>query len=374
MADTPQNRRKLQKMVERMEAAILLKTFRYAEYFPGSPRIEQFRDIDRRIEQARNPMPTFAEFAETWFVECAVGWRHSYKTTVRQVVDHHLLPAFGKCRVDGVTRADVLQLRAGLGNLPRSNGRKGLLPATINRIMGPLGAILTEAAARHGFESPVRDIKSLPVPRTKVEPFTLDEVRSFLGAVREDFRLYYTVRFLTGMRTGEIDGLKWRYVDFQTRQILVRETFVMGREDYTKNDYSQREIVMSDPVYVALQQQAERTGGCKFVFCDRRGRPLDYHSVARRVWYPLLRHLDLTPRKPYQTRHTAATLWLAAGENPEWIARQMGHATTEMLFRVYSRYVPNITRQDGTAFEALLRDRGMDPSETAGAAGRDRKA
>ena len=55
-----------------------------------------------------------------------------------------------------------------------------------------------------------------------------------------------------------------------------------------------------------------------------------------------------------QTRHTAATLWLAAGEAPEWIARQMGHASTEMLFKVYSRYVPNLTRKDGSAFERLL--------------------
>ena len=46
--------------------------------------------------------------------------------------------------------------------------------------------------------------------------------------------------------------------------------------------------------------------------------------------------------------------YAAAGENPEWIARQMGHTTTEMLFRVYSRYVPNLTRRDGSAFERLL--------------------
>jgi integrase len=53
-------------------------------------------------------------------------------------------------------------------------------------------------------------------------------------------------------------------------------------------------------------------------------------------------------------RHTAATLWLASGEAPEWIARQLGHTSTEMLFRVYSRYVPNLTRQDGSAMERLL--------------------
>ena len=56
---------------------------------------------------------------------------------------------------------------------------------------------------------------------------------------------------------------------------------------------------------------------------------------------------------------TAATLWLATGKNPEWITRQMGHATTEMVFRIYSRYVPNMTRKDGSAFEALLK-RGSD--------------
>ena len=82
--------------------------------------------------------------------------------------------------------------------------------------------------------------------------------------------------------------------------------------------------------------------------------PLEHANVTKRVWYPLLAHLDLRKRSPYQTRHTAATLWLAAGENPEWIARQMGHSSTEMLFRVYSRFVPNLTRQDGSAFERML--------------------
>jgi integrase len=53
-------------------------------------------------------------------------------------------------------------------------------------------------------------------------------------------------------------------------------------------------------------------------------------------------------------RHTAATLWLAAGESPEWIARQLGHTSTQMLFKVYSRFVPNLTRQDGSAIDRLL--------------------
>ncbi|WP_237360739.1 hypothetical protein [Vibrio marisflavi] len=81
---------------------------------------------------------------------------------------------------------------------------------------------------------------------------------------------------------------------------------------------------------------------------------MNYDVVSRNVWYPTIEKAQLRPRNPYQTRHTYATLLLASGEAPEWIANQMGHTTTTMLFRVYSRYVPNLTRKDGTAFEAFL--------------------
>ena len=113
---------------------------------------------------------------------------------------------------------------------------------------------------------------------------------------------------------------------------------------------------MSEPVYQALLEQKKATGQFAFVFCGALGNPLHLNNVNDRVWYPLLRNLDMKRRRPDQTRHTAATLWLASGEAPEWIARQMGHTTTEMLFRIYSRYVPNLTRQDGSAMERLLAD------------------
>jgi integrase len=135
----------------------------------------------------------------------------------------------------------------------------------------------------------------------------------------------------------------------------VRETFVLGEDEYTKTDGSQRDIQMSQPVFDALQRQQGVTAKASdYVFCNLAGQPLDNKNFSDRIWYPLLRHLDLEKRRPYQMRHTAATLWLASGEAPEWIARQLGHTSTEMLFRVYSRYVPNLTRQDGSAMERLL--------------------
>jgi integrase len=114
---------------------------------------------------------------------------------------------------------------------------------------------------------------------------------------------------------------------------------------------------MNQTVFDALQEQFKLTGKREYVFCNRAGEPIDLINFTKRVWYPLLRNLGLSARRPYQTRHTAATLWLAAGETPEWIAKQLGHASTEMLFRRYSRFVPNLTRRDGSAIDRLLNAR-----------------
>lgn len=351
LSDTPANRKKLEKILERIEAEITLGTFEYAAYFPHSSRVQAFKRLQSGSAFLTSPL--FGDFAERWFDEKLVEWRDTHITTVRQTLDKHLLPAFGKQEVSAITKAEILSFRSALAKVPGLKGQT-LSATRINHIMTPLRMILGEAADRFEFTSPYLNIKSLKVPKTDVEPFTLQEVLQILDTVRDDFRGYYTLRFFTGMRTGEIDGLQWKYVDFSRRQILIRETWVGGRLDYTKNDGSQREIEMSVPVYDALQKQREVTGASQFVFCSREGTPYSYRNINNRVWYPLLRHLGLRKRRPYQTRHTAATLWLGAGENPEWIARQMGHTTTEMLFRVYSRYVPNLTRRDGSAFDNLI--------------------
>ena len=114
---------------------------------------------------------------------------------------------------------------------------------------------LCEAADRFDFRTPFDNIKQLRVKRTDVEPFSLDEVKKIIDTVRADFKQYFTVRFFTGMRTGEVHGLKWKYVDFDRRLILVRETVVAGEETDTKTMYSQRDIQMSQLVFDALKEQ-----------------------------------------------------------------------------------------------------------------------
>jgi integrase len=231
-----------------------------------------------------------------------VEWRKSHRITVRRELDS-LISRFGEKAVGQITKADVLAYRAELGKVTARGKETKLSAARINKMLNPLRQILNEAADRFNFPTPCQNIKQLRIKRTDVDPFSLEDVRSILATVREDFRDYFTVRFFTGMRTGEVDGLKWKYIDFERRLILVRETVVLGDEEYTKTDGSQRDIQMSQLVFDALKRQHAATGKVSdFVFCNRLHKPLDHKNVTNRVWYPLLRHLGLKKRRPYQCR------------------------------------------------------------------------
>ena len=374
-SDTQANRKKLQKVLDRIESEIVAGTFVYANYFPGSKALKRLTKAGAAggfapteaaqaadqlvnggvVELSMGVGPLFKTFATQWFEERSIEWRRSHIKSLLSTLNGRLIPHFGEKVVGSISKSDVLEFRAKLAKVKGRGDREGLSPKRINEIMGLLRQIITEAADRFEFTSPMTNIKKLRQKKTDVDPFNLTDVQRIIATVRADYKNYFTTRFLTGMRTGEVHGLKWKYIDFDLRIIRVREAFVLGEDEYTKTDGSQRDIQMSQPVWDALKSQFEATGKTsEYVFCNLTGQPLDNKNFSDRVWYPLLRHLGLQKRRPYQMRHTAATLWLASGEAPEWIARQLGHTSTEMLFRVYSRYVPNLTRQDGSAMERLL--------------------
>lgn len=281
LADTLENRKKMQKVMKQIEAEITLGIFDYSKYFPNSPMVQKFskKQVESTSEEDSGDIPRFENFAWEWFDENAISWKRSYKETLKVTLNRYLIPEFGQKVVSRITKADALKFRSTLAKVP--NGTKtGLSADRINHIMTPLRMILAEAADRHNFNTPFVGIKQLRVPKTDVDPFSLDEVNLLINNVRPDFRNYYTVRFFTGMRTGEIDGLKWQYVNLERKEIYIRETIVLGKEDTTKTIESQRTIQMSKPVYDALKSQHSVTGELgKFVFCNRAGDPYDYHNV-----------------------------------------------------------------------------------------------
>ena len=363
LVDTPANRKRLEKLLKVIEAEIMLDQFDYGKYFPNSTRVAQFQELQQRKQTASHHFnsadaPTLLAFSKIWFSEKEIEWRKSHKESVEGILESHILPAFGKMKISVIKKQDILTFRAALAKV-QTRTKKTLSASRINHIMTPLRMLLNEAADRYEFTTPWKNIKALKVPRTEVNPFSLDEVERLIKIAPDDFKAYYTIRFFTGLRTGEIDGLHWDKVDLDKKQIYIDQSLVKGEMTDAKTDGSNRVIKLTDRVVSAFQIQMQATKHLgPFVFCKKDGKQFNYQTISRVIWEPMLERLKFKYRNPYQTRHTYATLLLAAGESPEWIAQQMGHSTTTMLFRVYSRYVPNLTRQDGSAFDRYIETQG----------------
>lgn len=362
LTDDPLNRSRLQRIADQVEHALstggavdtILEQAGLVAAAPVVSAVIVPVALTPAAAAVASPTPLFSAFAEQWFGEFKVGWRKTYITTVRGILDQHLLPRFGASMVGVVSRAQILEFRAHLATIRGRRPGTKLSPARINTIMLILRQVLQEAADRYEFTLPMARLKPLKVPKSDVQPFTLEQTHLLIRKIRKDYENYLKTRFFTGLRSGELHGLKWKYVDFERRLILVREAFVGGEDEYTKTDSSQRDVPLSEVVYQALRAQHKVTGHQEYVFCNRAGEPIDTNNFTKRIWYPLLRHLGLALRRPYQTRHTAATLWLGAGESPAWVAAVLGHASQAMLWKTYARFVPNLTRRDGSAMDRLL--------------------
>jgi integrase len=350
LKNTISNRRQLEKLIEKMNAEITLGVFNYGKTFPYSQKLKLFSNSNN--EQGENKR--FAKFAQEWITEMSPNWRRSYLKTVEYLVQSKLLNKFGQYFINDISKSDILMYRSELVSAKTDpDGASCLSARYVNRVIGLLSSIITEASERYNFQNPTTVIKPLNVRKKAVLPFALNEVESIINNAPAEFTDYFIVRFFTGLRTGELHALRWQNIRFDDRQIYINESIIDGIVGDTKSASSDRVIYMTDQVLSALKRLFQTSGRGKYVF-TRNGQPLTQSYVTQSVWYPLLNKLKLLKRRPYETRHTAATLWMASGENPEWIAYQLGHSNTQILFETYSNYVPNLTRSDGRAANKLF--------------------
>jgi len=187
---------------------------------------------------------------------------------------------------------------------------------------------------------------------------TMFEAR--VALIDEALRRYFTVAFFSGLRPSEQMGLRWDDIDWHRKLIGVRRAVTRWGEATTKTVDSSRDVDMQPPVERALQaQRAASQLRSPWVFPNTQGATLDITNLRERVWRPALRRAGLRYRTMYQTRHTFATLALSSGEDIGWVARMLGHTSTEMVIRRYYRFVPNLTRRDGSALSRLSTEKGF---------------
>jgi len=295
------------------------------------------------------------DFAKTWFDDASVAWRSTTADGVRSILSRHIVPALSGVPIDGFTRAQVLALRSRLVREPMASGALRS-PARVNLVLQTLGRIFAERERQLEIPNPCLDLRRLPTRRTPIQPFTLPELSRLANAAPSHLEAYVWIRGLVGLRSGEANGLKWDCVDLSAATIEIRQARVAGRDVLPKNEFSERTIGLIPAAHAALVRQFEQTGLTGgYVFLTPRGYPLDTRNFARRDWLRMLSTAGLKKRAPEQLRHTAATLLLASGEAPTYIARILGHADCRMLLTTYARHMAGaLGRTDGLALQRAI--------------------
>jgi integrase len=311
-------------------------------------RDQILREIQLHGDIKRNepdqPSRLFGEVAQDWVKIMAKEIKSSTLQDYRYTMNRYILPYFGNTPIGAITHLDIRKFMSGL---TCTNKRK-------NNILVPMRSVIKMAFLSDIIDrNPMDKIKNLKIDKPDIHPLSMEEVRLFLSNVSSRYCYFFIVAFFTGMRFGEMAGLKWKNVDFRLGVIKVRETRVRGEEGRPKTRRSVRDIKILPPVVEALRAQMKETMGKSeegFVFLNQYHQPLLPSAMNFHVWKPALKKIGLEPRSLYQTRHTFAILMLDAGELPGWVQQMMGHESLQMIHEKYYSHIRNYERDEGSAF------------------------
>jgi len=185
----------------------------------------------------------------------------------------------------------------------------------------------------------------------EMQILTPPEIRRLLDAAHEPVRTLLLCAVLTGMRRGELLGLRWEDIDLEGHRIFVRRALWRGKFVTPKSRRSRRTIDLAPTLRAALAKIPSRFQG-GLVFCSPNGEPINPDTFAQRDWARALRRAELRRIRFHDLRHTYASLLIAQGAHPKYIQAQLGHASIQTTLDRYGHLMP-----DAHAAEARKLDR-----------------
>jgi integrase len=320
---TPANIKYAGRVASEIRAKIRNGEFRFAEYFPHSEHAKQ-DDPD-----------SLGAFMDHWHGQLSL--KGSTTTTYRRMKDNFWKPHLGDRRITAIKHSDITTV------LKKGGWKSG---KTRNNYLSMLSSVF-ELAVADGLvaKNPCDSIEQASWQKAPPDPFTPEEANLILSSMQEHYPEpvlnFYEFMFFSGLRTGEGIGLEWTEVDFPSKTVLVKQGFVVDEMSDTKTSKA-RTVNLNSRALAALKRQKAWTYLHKSgrVFLDPgTGEPWAYEQNARkRYWKPTLKRLGIRYRRPYNTRHTCATMGLMAGVNPAYMAAQLGHSL-EVFLRDYSKWI-----------------------------------
>lgn len=321
LAPTKKNLAYAAQLRAEIQRKIALGLFRYGDYFPESQRAE-----------GTAGSPTFFAMAKRW-IEGQTHLAYATEKEYRSILNRYWLPSLGAVEIRKITHGQLLDII----------GVQTWSMKTRNNAIGPLKAVFDLAHQDGAIDvNPASRLRNAKVQKTEPDPLTLDELETVLTWMEREpgWRSYFEFAFFSGLRTSELIALEWGDLDLPSKTIRVQRARVRGKIKGTKTSQI-RDVELSSRALAALHRQKARTflaGGVVFVH-PHTGEPIIDDRPPRLFWTAALKAVGLRHRDAYQTRHTCISLWLMAGANPMWVARQAGHSTPQMTFNRYGRWI-----------------------------------
>lgn len=330
-APTPANIKRLELFRAEILLAIERGTFNYTETFPDSKNGARFREASK--------VGTFGAYLEKWLAKQAKHLKASTLDGYRKIVVYLLTPKFGQHDLIDLKKSEF---REWFDSMTCTNKRLANIQSVARKALDD--AVQDELLAANPLHGWTYRKKEAPKEEDDVDPFTAEEQRGIIAALPAQAANMVRFAFWTGLRTSELVALDWSDVDWRKGVVVIRRalTQTATEAEDTKTKSSRREVKLLPPALMALEaQKAHTLLTGKEVFQDPRHAARWAGDLSIRiVWTRALKRAKVRYRKPYQTRHTYASMMLSAGEHPMWVARQMGHANQNTTVRIYARWMP----------------------------------
>lgn len=279
---------------------------------------------------------TFAHFSQMWYDLYKKPYlRKNSLNSIKYVLNQHILPYIGGCRLRDITPMQIQSIMAGLSG--KSNSLQSKVLVSLRSIFN--------AVHENGLIacSPVSSMLK-PTGKTTQEKETLTakESQILLEKVQNTrARTFLLTALHTGMRRGEILGLQWKDIDFQEKIIHVQHNAVVSENETTvseglKTKAAKRNLPLSEELDAWLSER-KKTSHSQYVIAMENHKPLTKSSY-RSMWWLIERELPDTHITAHILRHTYITRLFEAGLDIKEIQYLAGHSTMDMTLKVYTHY------------------------------------
>ena len=287
----------------------------------------------RRYKRESFSMTKFNHYSSLYLEFKKYELKPSTLEKYTSIVKDRLNPYFGEFEVSEIKPSTIKKWLYNIDDVGTKSKK---------HYLGVLSGILQESLYDELIHrNPVRAIKPPQYTRPTIKPFNADEVNLIMSnSENSNYRYYLAIAFYTGMRSGEIIGLKKSDIDFKNKIISIKRTRSRFGESTPKTKLSIRDIPIIEllmPYIIELYNLHDN----EYLFITQYKKPYrDTHTFVESHWKPSLKDLGIEYRRPYNTRHTYATNMLYNNlVTPVQLAQLLGHSSTKMVFDVYVNYI-----------------------------------